>query len=93
VIGDHLMSGAGLFGHAERAIPDVAILRLRCTEPRAGARGKLSTVSVDKFAEKISAGPDSSLNLGPDSGRSAQKIGTFSSVDFKGKNFDHLAND
>jgi hypothetical protein len=58
VIGDHLMSGAGLFGHAERTISDAPILRVRCTEPRAGARGKLSTVSVDKFAEKISGGPD-----------------------------------
>jgi hypothetical protein len=53
------MSGAGLLAHAERTISDVAILGQGCTEPRAGARGKLSTVSVDNFAEKISGAQDS----------------------------------
>jgi hypothetical protein len=51
------MPGARFFVHAGGLPIRVSILRSRCTEPWAGARGKLSTVSVDNSAEKISGEP------------------------------------
>jgi hypothetical protein len=50
------MPGARFFVHADGLPITVSILRSRCTEPWAGAREKLSTVSVDNSAEKISGG-------------------------------------
>src|SRR5690606_5736754 len=49
----------GAFRSFERSISDTAILAAGCNEPRAGARGKLSTVSVDNPAEKICRPRDS----------------------------------
>jgi hypothetical protein len=48
-----------MYAHAERLISDAAILGAGCNEPQQGTRGKLSTDSVDKVAEKIWSAPDS----------------------------------
>ncbi|MBL4928234.1 hypothetical protein [Fuscibacter oryzae] len=48
------MARKGCFGHAKACFADVSILVLGCNVAGSGARGKLSTVSVDKFAEKFS---------------------------------------
>jgi hypothetical protein len=50
------MACKGCFGHAKACFADVSILVLGCNVAGSGARGKLSTVSVDKFAEKFSGG-------------------------------------
>src|SRR5690606_7695270 len=44
---------AGICDAGKRQIPKITILLLRCNEPEPRARGKKSTVSVDKFAEKL----------------------------------------